>query len=368
MIKEKSLKLLQELSDAKGAPGFEYEVADLLKAKAEGLGPVTQDKMYNVYVERQENLFSMEEAERRRAEKRVLVQLDAHMDEVAFMVSAIHPNGCLEGLPLGSWVNSNIPAHVFWVQTKSGDHVKALTSSKPPHFMDEAEKKAPLQMQDILFDPGTSSLEATEALGIEIGAPIVPDVNCEYNDRLDVLMGKAFDCRAGCAAIIDVLEEIKGESLELDVIAGFSTQEEVGTRGALVTANRIKPDLAIVFEGCPCDDTFTPAYQSQTKLHKGPMLRHVDARMITHPGFQRYALTLGEKHGIPIQRAVRFGGSTNGAPIHLSNRGVPSIVIGIPVRYIHTSYGLMSYFDYQAAVKLAIEILRDMTTDKFEAI
>ena len=117
----------------------------------------------------------------------------------------------------------------------------------------------------------------------------------------------------------------------MDVTGAFAVQEEMGTRGATVTANTVKPDLAIVFEGCPADDTVAEPYMIQTAIHKGPMLRHIDARMITNPRFQRYALDLAEELGIPVQESVRTGGSTNGAPIHLSNKGVPVIVIGIHV-------------------------------------
>lgn len=88
------------------------------------------------------------------------------------------------------------------------------------------------------------------------------------------------------------------------------------------------------------------------------MLRHIDKRMITNPRYQRYALELAEKLNIPVQEAVRLGGSTNGANIHLSGQGVPTIVIGIPVRYAHTHYGISAYADYENSVKLAVEILK----------
>ncbi|NLY36921.1 MAG: M42 family peptidase, partial [Tissierellia bacterium] len=99
--------------------------------------------------------------------------------------------------------------------------------------------------------------------------------------------------------------------------------------------------------------------------HRGPMLRHVDRGMLTHPGFQRFALEQARKAGIPYQEAVRSGGSTNGSPIHLSHKGVPTIVIGIPVRYIHSHYGYASLKDYQAAVDLAVEILRSLKDEVY---
>lgn len=137
----------------------------------------------------------------------------------------------------------------------------------------------------------------------------------------------------------------------------------MGTRGAQVTANTIKPQVAIVFEGCPADDTFSSPAATQTRIKAGPYLRHIDARMITNPRFQRFALDLGEQLRIPVQDGVRTGGSTNGAPIHLSNGGVPCIVIGLPVRYIHTHYGIAAYADYANAVKLAVEVIHRLSAD-----
>ena len=150
---------------------------------------------------------------------------------------------------------------------------------------------------------------------------------------------------------------------ETGLTGAFASQEEVGVRGATVTANHVKADVAIVFEGCPADDTVVPDYQIQTAIGKGPMLRHIDARMITNPRFQRFALNIAYELGIPVQEAVRTGGSTNGSVINLSNMGVPAIVIGIPVRYAHTHYGISSVSDFSNGVKLAKEIIRRLDKD-----
>lgn len=102
----------------------------------------------------------------------------------------------------------------------------------------------------------------------------------------------------------------------------------------------------------------------QTAIKRGPMLRHIDARMITNPRYQRYALDLAEQLGIPVQDAVRSAGSTNGAAIHLAEKAVPVIVIGIPVRYAHTHYGISAYADFENAVKLACEILKRLDEEQ----
>lgn len=345
--------MIAAISNANGVSGFEDEVVETIKSYAAPVGQTERDRMRNLYVRRNEN-----------SGKKPVVQLDAHSDEVGFMVQAVCPNGTLRIIPIGGWVTSNIPAHLVRVRTKSGQYITGLTASKPPHFMSESERKAPLEMSSITVDVGASSAEeAIREYGIRIGEPVVPDVTFSYNEKTDLMIGKAFDCRAGCAAVLKTLYELQGEDLDVDIIGAFAVQEEVGLRGAVVTANTVKPDIAIVFEGCPADDTVEQPYMIQTAIKRGPMLRHIDARMITNPHYQRYALDLAAELDIPVQEAVRTGGATNGASIHLSESGVPVIVIGIPVRYIHTHYGIAAYSDFDNAVRLAAALLKRFNKD-----
>lgn len=350
MEQKKLLKLISELSDANGASGFEDDVLTVLRRHGAGLGEFAEDSMRNLYLRREGNRGG-----------RPMVQLDAHTDEVSFMVQAIKPNGTLVFITLGGWVANNIPAHRVRVRNAEGEYIPGVIASKPPHFMTEAERKAPADLSTMVIDIGaTSREEAIEVYKIRIGEPVVPDTAFEYVEKHDLMIGKAFDCRLGCAAILGALEALRGKELAVDVTAGFAVQEEMGTRGATVTSRTIRPDIAIVFEGCPADDTFTEDYMTQTAIKKGPMLRHIDARMITNPRYQRFALELGHRLGIPVQESVRSGGSTDGAPIHLSNAAVPAIVIGLPVRYIHTHYGIASLCDVEAAIRLAAAVIESL--------
>lgn len=351
---KKALEMIGAISNANGVSGFEDETVRVLRQYGAPLGEMEEDRMRNLFLTRKGNQGG-----------RMKIQLDAHSDEVGFMVQSIRENGTLEFITLGGWVPSSVPAHRVRVQNRFGEYITGITASKPPHFMTEAERAAPPNISQMVIDIGSSSRAQTmEEFGIRIGAPVVPDTTFEYDEKHDLMIGKAFDCRLGCAAILATLRELEGEELKSDVVAAFAVQEEVGTRGAKITADRVNPDIAIVFEGCPADDTFTPSYAIQTALHKGPMLRHIDARMITNPRYQRFALDLGEELGIPVQEAVRSGGATNGERIHLSGAGVPVIVIGLPVRYIHTHYGIASFADFEAAVSLAAAVIRrlDETT------
>lgn len=357
MNKNSTIDLIRDLSNANGASGFEDDVLKVVRKYGKGLGSFSEDSLRNLYLQRAGNQGS-----------RPVVQLDAHMDEVSFMVQAIKPNGTLVFITLGGWVANNIPAHRVRVRNADGEYVPGVIASKPPHFMSEAERNAPAKVSDMVIDIGaTSREEAIHDFKIRIGEPVVPDVVFEYFERRDLMIGKAFDCRLGCAAILETLQALQGKELDVDVKAGFSVQEEVGTRGASVTCHTIHPDIAIVFEGCPADDTFTEEYMTQTAIKKGPMLRHIDARMITNPRYQRYVLDLGHRLGIPVQESVRTGGSTNGAPIHLSNAGVPVVVMGLPVRYIHTHYGIASLSDLKDTVKLACAVIESLNSQTIQS-
>ena len=133
MDKKTTLEMIAAISNANGTSGFEDEVVAAIRPYAEGLGEITEDCMRNLYIRRKENNG-----------KRPVVQLDAHSDEVGFMVQAICPNGTLRIIQLGGWVNHNIPAHKVWVRNRFGEYIPGITASKPPHFMTEQERKAPL--------------------------------------------------------------------------------------------------------------------------------------------------------------------------------------------------------------------------------
>jgi putative aminopeptidase FrvX len=127
--------------------------------------------------------------------------------------------------------------------------------------------------------------------------------------------------------------------------------------------NNVKPDVAICFEGCPADDTIAEPYAVQAALKKGPMLRFMDRSAICNPRFMRYALDLAEEKGITVQAAVREGGGTNASMICLSDKGTPVIVISIPVRYIHSHNCIASMSDFDAAVELAVAVIKSLDKD-----
>ena len=202
----------------------------------------------------------------------------------------------------------------------------------------------------------TCCKEVKEQFHISVGNFMCPAVTCKYDEAHKIFLGKAFDCRIGCAAVMDVLHQLKDVNHNIE--ATLTTQEEVGERGMDTAIKNLSPNIAICFEGCPSDDTFEPDYMIQSALKKGPMLRWFDRSYITSPRFMRYAIDLAHEKNIPVQESVRKGGGTNAGITHRYN--IPTIIIGIPVRFAHASFGICSEEDYDNAVKLAVEIIKNI--------
>ena len=344
---ERKVELIKKLSDAPGPSGFEDAVGNVVREECGFLGRIEEDCLRNLYLYRKEH----------DGNKPVLM-LDAHADEVGLMVQAVKPNGTLRFLEIGGWAYGCLPSSAVLVRNALGEYIPGVVAMKPPHFASAGEKPA-LDASSLVIDIGaTSRQEAEEVFHIRTGEPVVPAARCRFDEENGLFFGKAFDDRIGVAALLTTLERLDGLDLPCDVVGVISTQEEVGDRGVKVAVNRVKPDIAICFEGCPADDTFTEDYMIQTALKKGPMIRHMDKSIICNPRFQRYTMAVAKEAGLPLQTAVRAGGGNNGAAINLSGEGVPVIVAGIPVRYIHSMNCIAAYQDFDAAARLAEELIR----------
>lgn len=351
------LDLIRDLSNAYGTSGFEDEVLTVVE-KYKGQLRMDVDKLMNCYLS-SENQSS----------KEITLMLDAHLDEVGFMVQFIDQQGLIEFLPLGRWVVENIPSQLVMVRNSEGQYYQGVVASKAPHFMTEAEREQSLTVESLKIDLGaTSRQEVIEDFKIQVGAPIVPFSEFQFNQANQMMLGKAFDNRLGCAAVIETLKGLEDLDLDINVVGALAAQEEVGTRGAVVTSRTVRPDLAIVFEGSPSDDTFTDIYHSQCRIKAGPQFRHRDNSYVANHRFISYGEKIARENQIPFQNTVRVGGGTNAGRIHLSGEGVPTLVLGIPVRYIHSHHGYAGLEDFKNTVRLAIEIIKDLDVEKYKLL
>ena len=352
---EESLQMIAALADARGASGFEDEVVALARKYAAPYADLEEDKLRNLFIYRKKNTGS-----------KPVIMLDAHSDEVGFMVHSVKPNGTLRVVNLGRWNNSSLPSSKVLVRNAEGKYIPGIFAAKPVHFMSAAERSASgnLPISELVIDIGAvDKADAVENYKIRMGEPVVPATKFEFDPEHGVFFGKAFDCRIGCAALLEILRRVDGVELPCDVVGVFSSQEEVGDRGCKVSVNHVRPDAAICLEGCPADDTFTADYAIQTALKKGPMFRHMDVSVICSPRFQRFVLDTAQEGGLAVQESVREGGGNDAAVINTSLLGIPAVTAGIPVRYIHAMNCLASYYDFEATVSLIVEVLKKLTPD-----
>lgn len=352
------LKLIEDLSNAFGPSGFEEEVCKVVK-KYTGEFDLANDAMCNLYLKN-----------RNFSGKKPLLMLDAHLDECGFMVQSILENGMISIIMLGGVHLTSLPAHSVIIRNGKGEKIKGIIGSKPVHFLSAKEREdCSLAIETMYVDVGASSRrEVMEDYGILPGDPIMPDVAFSYDEKHGICFGKAFDNRLGCACIIETMKELLNDELKVDVVGAFAAQEEVGMRGATVTSQRVKPDLAIVFEGSPADDYFFAEGLAQGSLKKGVQIRHMDNSYISNVEFIRLAHQVGESKEIKYQDAVRRGGSTNAGKISLTNQAVPVLVLGIPSRYVHSHYNFCAKEDIESSVRMASEVIRNLNEKTIRAI
>ncbi len=346
----KNLEVIEQLSNLHGASGHEDDVIDFIQKSFSHL--ITERDSIN-------NLFVRCSDEKN--PDRPVIALDCHSDEVGFMVENINANGTISFLPLGGWYIANIPAHAVVIKNFKGEYIRGVVASKPPHFMTAEEKNRLPKIEELVIDVGTSSrAETIRHYSIEVGNPVTPDVSFSFDKKTQVMRGKAFDNRLGCAAVLAILNQLKKTSLKVTPVGCICSQEEVGLRGAQVAASRVKPDFAVIFEGSPADDTFRESSMACGKIGEGVQFRVLDAGMVSNHRVQSFARQTAEESGIPYQVIARSGGSTNGARYHMAGTGIPTLVIGIPTRYIHSHYSYASMKDFENAVLLGTKILKTL--------
>ncbi len=347
-------KLLMDLSNAFGPSGFEGEVREVFQKEAAPFGEVSYDNLGGIVVTHHG----------KEAGPRIL--LAAHLDEVGLMVRGILPSGYLKVVPLGGWYAPALLAQSVLVRTKKGDQIGVI-GAKPPHYMNEEEKNRQIKIGDLYVDVGASNKEQAAALGIEAGDPVVPAVKASLINQSSAIIGKAFDDRVGCGVVLKVLSELD-RSHPNTVFGAGTVQEENGTKGARTIAALTKPDVCLVLEGTPADDFPEGGSLIQGRLGGGPQIRYFDPSMIANRALVNMVIEEARNLGISFQVTVREGGGTDGTNLQLYEAGVPTVVIGIPVRYAHSHHSIISIADVEATVQLVKVLLSQFNHQVVESL
>lgn len=353
-----SKALLKSLTDVNGISGHEMQVKSLMK---DYLTPVSDE----IVEDRLGGIFGKKNA----THGTKSLMISGHLDEIGFIVTQIDEQGYIYFTPIGGWWNQVMLSQKVTITTENGKEIRGIIGSKPPHALSPEERKKPVDIKNMYIDIGVGSKEEAKEAGIELGNMITPYSEFESLANDKYLTAKAFDNRYGCALAVEVLQQLKDENIDINLYAGATVQEEVGLRGAKVAANLIKPDLAIAVDvGVAYDVPGMTSEKNEGKLGDGPLAILMDATSIAHDGLRKHIKDVAEHHNIPVQWATTPGGGTDAGSIHVANEGIPTITIGVPLRYMHSNVSVLNIDDYTNSVRLITEIVRSLNDDNYQTL
>jgi endoglucanase len=342
--------LLKELSEAVGVSGKEEAVRRVIL-------PAIKDHAEHIRIDPMGSITAVKPGT---GAVCLRVMIAAHMDEVGFMVSGIDGDGLIRFTAIGGIDERILPG----LRVRLGDSlIPGVIIWTPIH---KNRDQNVVKMSSLRIDIGASNKD--EAGGrVKLGDRVAFSSSfMEIGDKM--LRGKAFDDRAGCSLLVDVLQ---GGPYPVDVLAAFTVQEEIGLRGAQVAAQTLNPDVAFALEGTTAHDLPNPLHDEDEdeppnpvcRVTGGPVLTVIDRSMITPPKLLALLRQTAEAEGIPYQLKSLPGGGTDAGAIHMANSGVPSAVISLPCRYIHSPAAYLHRDDYDGALRLIKAALHRITPE-----
>ncbi|QHW33305.1 M42 family metallopeptidase [Paenibacillus rhizovicinus] len=353
-MNQETMELFRTLTDFQAASGFERELRGFVRGELEKYtNEIVQDRLGSIF------------GVLRGDEKGPVIMAAGHLDEVGFLITGITENGMLRFQTLGGWFSQVLPAQRIQVMTDNGPLV-GIIGTTPVHLLDEAARGKPLDVKGMYIDIGADSKAHALEIGVRIGQQAVP--YCPFTPLANPkkIMAKAWDNRYGVGLAIELLKELQGKQLPNVLYSGATVQEELGLRGARTSSNMIKPDLFFAMDASAAND-MNGDKSAFGQLGQGALLRIYDPTMLTHRGMVEYVLDTASTHGIPYQYFVSPGGTDAGA-VHTQGSGIPSTVIGVCARYIHTSASVLHTDDYDAAKELLVKLVASCDASTYRTI
>ena len=330
--------LLEKLSNANGISGAEGAVAKIIRDEiAPYVDEIKTDRMGNLIAVKKGDDFK--------------IMLAAHMDEIGLMVQYIDEKGFIRFVGVGGWYNPVLVSQRVILHGEKGD-IPGVLGMKPPHVMEEADRKKPIELANLFIDVGAHSAKEVEAMGITVGTTVT--IDRDYQPLAGtVVTGKALDNRVGCAMLIGALKEMESKHT---IYAVFTVQEEVGLKGAKTAAFSLNPDVAIATDvTIPGDSPGIERRKAPVFMGEGPVVVMVSASGRGHladPRMVDWLKKTAKKHDIKIQIEVGDGGNTDASAINFERGGIPSVPVSVPARYIHSPVEVIDLKDLQGAIEL----------------
>jgi len=341
-------KLLKKISETPGAPGFEKHIRNLIKTEIETI----VDK---VSVDNMGNFIAF-----RKGKNNKKVMIAAHMDEISFIVNYIDDNGFLRFLPLGGFDPKTLTAQRVVVHGKK--NLIGVMGTKPIHIMKPEERKKNIEISDFFIDLGMTKDEVEKY--VEIGTFVTRER--ELIKMGDCYNGKSLDNRISVYVLIETLKALKNETLPFDLYAVFTSQEEVGLRGAQASSLEINPDFGFALDTTIAYDVpGSVPHEAVTKLGEGTAIKIMDSATIADYRMVRYMKNIANKNKIKWQPELLPAGGTDTAHLQRMNKsGAIAGAVSIPTRHIHQVIESVHKIDVVESVKLLTASIKNL--DKFD--
>ncbi|WP_110928142.1 M42 family metallopeptidase [Bacillus massiliglaciei] len=335
------IELVKKLTGLQGPSGYEQEVSYFLKEYlTDTADEVKIDPIGNVI------------ARKKGSKPGPVMLLTAHMDEVGFIVKKVEKNGFLRFEKLGGNDDRNLVAQPVKVLGENG-HINGVIGTLSAHFAKFDDAQLVRKHSQLYIDVGADSDQEVLEMGIEAGTPVTwgTDMQIIGTAEKPKIRAKSLDDRAGCAVILQVLEEA-GEDFAGELVCLFTVQEEVGLRGAKTASEHIDADVAIAIDTTAVSDTFEQTMDQSLSLGRGTGIKVMDASLIVPKTMKQLLVQLAKQHQIPYQLEVFTGIGTDGGAVTYANKGIPTGVLSIPSRYTHSAIELVDLGDLIATKDL----------------
>lgn len=285
------------------------------------------------------------------------VMVAAHMDEVGLIVTGYDDGGFLRFKPVGGISKRALPGSKVWL---GRDRLPGLIGIPPVHLLSGKEQTQQPKISDLRIDIGASSKTAAEDQ-IRLGEQA--SFATFLHRQGQMIWAKALDDRLGVAMLIEL---VRSPPAQIDLLAAFTVQEEIGARGAATAAYRLEPDLAVAIDCTPARDFPTwegeenPRYNA--RMGHGPAIYVMDGKTIADQRWVQHLKDSAQAHHIPYQIRQPGKGGTDSSAIHLSREGIPSVSLSVPGRHLHGPAGLIHIGDWRACVRLLYAALSNVAS------
>lgn len=341
------IETLKELVALTGPSGHEEDVVRDIHQRLRGLAD-------EVSIDALGNIIARRKGARPGARS---LAIAAHIDEIGFIVKKVEPAGFIRFEKLGGHDDRVLLAQRVWVRGAQG-RLLGVIGAKSAHLSSPADREKVVRHAEMYIDVGARSADEVRAMGISVGDPIgyVGELT-EVGRSTGRYIAHAIDDRAGCAILLHLLEALQGQELPGDLYAVFTTQEEVGLRGARTAAQAIGADVALAVDMTAADDTPDTGGQ-HLKLGHGPTIKVMDASLLAHPAVRRALKAAAGRAVITVQDEILTGIGTDAGAFHQAGKGAPTGCISVANRYTHTPVEMIDARDLEDGYRLLLEFVR----------